>query len=482
MWFILDTKYNAVGILDNSLPNGCPFFNDNRKQQLLNGYNTLQFDVPSNHPTASLLELEGFVIFTNMKDGHELYRIKNIQERHGNEMVKTIFCEPAATSDLMGQTVRPVSYKSETLSTIARELLKNTGWELGDTFYDDIVNIDFNEYPSVLEALHILIEQFSAEIEFKIKFDGVGINKKVVNFYQQRGEKTNVIFEYGHNLQGVVRTEDSNRILTAMIGVGKEDSNGKKILIKNAQVTPPEPFVKVDDYVGDLDALERWGNANGEHTYGVFNDSNAQSATELYENTLAELKKFNKPQLTYEVTVLMLEQLTGYEHAKVSIGDTILIKDRTFDPPLFLNARVLEKETSSTEKDKGKIVLGEYVLLRIQPITSIINLQKKIDLKEDLWNKSVYKVELNSSNGLIFKNGSINSTITAKVFRGEFDITADLLPAAFTWSKFDINGVKSLVWSDAQIGSGKAVVILGSDVDQKATIKCDVDASFLVQV
>ena len=483
MWFILDKGYQTVGVLDNKAPQGCPVISDNHHALLENGYTTLQFDVPSNHPTSSLLETEGFVVYTNGSDGYELFRIKEIEETHGESMTKTIYCETAATTDLTGQIIRPKSFTSQTLSTIITFLLGNTGWELGECYYDDLVSIDFTDYPTALEAIRTAILSFEAEIEFKVEMRGLRIVRKVVNIYQKRGHVTDVLFEYGFNLQGVKRKEDSTKIYTAMIGVGKEDANGKQISIVDAQVVPEDPFEKVDDYVGDTDALQQWGN-NGQHIFGVFSDQNATNPVELYNNTLAELKKYNKPQLSYEVDVAMLEQITGYDHTKVSIGDTIRVKDTTFSPPLYLEARVLEKELSTVEPDKGKITLGEYVLLKVQPILAIQKLQKTIQLKQDEWNKAYEKaqeaqdavsqiqdeVKLKVQGVQTFKNGQGTITYVASLFQNGTEIDLDGTEYIYAWSMYDITNTRIPGFAR----TGKSLTLKATDFDTRVDLDCKV--------
>ncbi|WP_431798916.1 phage tail spike protein [Halobacillus andaensis] len=374
MWFVLDAKYKPVGILDNTIPNGCPILNDNRKEQILNGYNTLTFDVPANHKTANLLETEGFVVFTD-DNGSELYRIKRTREIHGEQMIKTVECEPGATADLLTQRIRPVEFTSQTLTQVVGTLLANTGWELGESYYDDVVTIEYQDYPTSLDAIHQAIEAFDAEIEFKVEFNGTRIVRKVVNLYQQRGRKTNQIFEYGHNLQGVERSEDTKLLFTAMIGI----KDG--MMIKDKAVGDPkwDKFETGDDFVADPEALELYGN-NGRHIFGIYQDNSASSPTELYNNTCAQLEKHNKPQYKYEVDIAFL--------GNVSIGDTIMIKDRTFEPELYLNARVLEKTSSTIEPEKGSVVLGEYTQLRVDPIVAAKRIQQSVTMKQNEWTKA----------------------------------------------------------------------------------------------
>lgn len=493
MWYILDPFYRAVGFLSNDLPAGLSFLNHKKRETLLNGYSTMSFDIFNKDDRLELLENEGFILIPGKtRNQHDMYRIKNIQESHGNKDYSTVFCETAATSDLLGSRIRPVRFDAVKQSTIANSVLANTGWQLDDYFNDGLYTIAFEEYPTALEAIQQVAALTSAEIEFKIYFDGIDVVKKVINFHEKRGDDNGVSFEYDFNLINVTREIDTSEMVTAIIGIGKEDKNGTKISIANATVTPKDPYQIIGDMVVDTDALDEWF-FDDRHREGIFSDSNAQSPNELYYNSLAELKKKNKPRITYTVDVLSLEQISGYEHLQVDIGDTVIVKDRTFKREVFLNARVLEKESSETDPDKDLVVLGEYVLLNVKPISIVSKLQEKIDLRQDEWNAAAkkaaealeaakdaqkniqYKVQILSTNGDIFRNGIVNTTVFAKVYKGNEEITKDLTPSNFIWKKFDKDGNEDIAWGNAHAGVGDRFLVKSEDIIKKSTFTCDLD-------
>ncbi|NGY82194.1 hypothetical protein F6Y03_10805 [Bacillus megaterium] len=189
----------------------------------------------------------------------------------------------------------------------------------------------------------------------------------------------------------------------------------------------------------------------------------------------------------------MMEQIEGYEHTKSSIGDTIYIKDISSEPPTYLEARILNKELSTVQKDKGSIVLGEYVPLTIQPIQAVEKAQRTLQLKEKVWNATIdrakeaqegveevkkqvpYKVELVSSNGTTFKNGLIDTEITAIVYKGKENITATLPKTAFIWTKKDKDGFFDVAWNYEHVGIGNKITVSSFDVVQRAVFTCDLD-------
>jgi phage minor structural protein len=479
MWFILDKKKKKIGTMHDGTPFGLNLLSDTRSGQIENGYVTLQFDIPSNHEKASLLQNEGFIVYTNGQDGYELFRIKEITEAHGEDMRQTVYCETAATTELTGDRIRPKSFVSQSLSTVVSFLLLNTDWELGETYFDDLVSIEFTDYPTVLEALRATIEKFNAEIEFKIEFNGGKIARKVVNLYDKRGRDTKITFEYTHGLKGVTRKSDSNKIYTAMIGVGGEDANGRIISIADAQLQLEEPFEIVDDYIADLEALDEYGN-DGKHIMGVYVDTDAQNPVDLANNTLAELKKSNKLAYTYEADLAFMESILDYEFMKVQEGDTIRIKDITFDPPLYLEARVLKKEDSLSQKDQGKVELGEYVVLKVQPIAALQSIQKKIQLQEKIWNnaaakaqealeaaKDQFQVEVQGVSQ--YKNGQGENTFKALLFQNGKEVDPDGTEGfIYVWSMYDPFNKRMFNLSKI----GKTITVNTSEFDTRCNVVC----------
>lgn len=492
MWFILDKKYNAVGVLDNRSEDDRPYLNDLHDAKLENGYRTLQFDIPSNHPKASLLELDGYVIYEDNRGGLELFRIKDMDTEHGDKMVKTVKCEMQATSDLMSEIVRPTQFTSATAEQIMSVILAGTGWELGVCEYAGVISTEIGDYPTALRALLDIVTLFDMEIEFKVEFNGIEITKRVVNIKKQLGEETNVIVEYEHNMRGMRKNETSLQPLyTALIGVGKE-VNGTYMKFDGLNSSPPAGYEHVADYIGSISAREEWG-LNGKHIFGVYINTEAQSVGELYETTLAELKKVSRPRVTYEADMVMLEDLTGYEYSRMSIGDTIMVKDTTAEPPLYLNARILQKSVSDTDKTRGQVLIGEFVLLNVKPIAAIQQLQRKIDLREQEWDQAAedaraamelaegvsYRTEIRSTKGTIFRNGDINTVLVATLYKGMEDISEYILASAFVWRKFDKDGIEDIAWFNSHQGIGRSVAITNAEVTERSTFTVGIDDDYL---
>lgn len=87
--------------------------------------------------------------------------------------------------------------------------------------------------------------------------------------------------------------------------------------------------------------------------------------------------------------------------------------------------------------------------------------------------QTLYKVELFSTNGSQFTNSNIETTITAKAYRGPNEITSELSPSNFVWKKINHNGIEDTAWNLAHLGIGNSIQIDNEDMEGKAIFFCE---------
>ena len=85
--------------------------------------------------------------------------------------------------------------------------------------------------------------------------------------------------------------------------------------------------------------------------------------------------------------------------------------------------------------------------------------------------KSNLRVQIDSSNGNIFKNKDITTMLTCKVYYGTADVTDQV--TSFTWSKTDENGDIDYEWN--RVTSSNVVLLTNADVDNRASFTCTVE-------
>jgi hypothetical protein len=80
---------------------------------------------------------------------------------------------------------------------------------------------------------------------------------------------------------------------------------------------------------------------------------------------------------------------------------------------------------------------------------------------------------ITSSNGNIFKNGNISTTLTATVFSWDENITDTLDDNQFIWTRVSSDTEDDKLWNDAHYGGTKTITITNDDVKVRATFCCD---------
>lgn len=85
-----------------------------------------------------------------------------------------------------------------------------------------------------------------------------------------------------------------------------------------------------------------------------------------------------------------------------------------------------------------------------------------------------WKVEIVSSNGLIFKNNIIDTVLSAKVYKGKKEMTDELDASKFTWKRTSTNKERDARWNDLEGVGVKEITITREDVNQRATFSCEI--------
>lgn len=464
-----------VGVLSNDTPLSCPYYDDLHIENIESGVNSYDFTIPATHEMAGKLEANGSVIIKDLDNKLQVFKIKDIAEDNtssGHE--KTYFCEHLAISELLHDVVRPVKMTSYTLEQAVNYVLLETEWKLGESVTNVSQDIEFTEHITVLEALLNIVQKFDAEIKFEVIFKHGKIQKKLIHVAEQLGSATYKVFSYRKDLDDVVRKENSDELVTALICVGKGNNEGDSLTLANFTGNEADfPSPKDVDFLYNTEALQRYGK-NGKHLFGIYNDSTATNQLELYRNGIAELKNICKPKITYECKVLLLERLEGWDAEKVRVGDKVRIFDYSFNPVLLLEARVLELKRSYTDAEKDEIVLGDYRPLALSNYSTINRLQAIISKKESLWEATSHNVEITSTEGLVFKGGQVATTLKATVFAGGKNVTNDLPASAFRWSRTSNNPSADVIWNNNNNIGSKTITVTNNDLSGSTTFNCSV--------
>ena len=98
----------------------------------------------------------------------------------------------------------------------------------------------------------------------------------------------------------------------------------------------------------------------------------------------------------------------------------------------------------------------------------------------NLNNPFFYRLVISSTNGSIFKNKDIKTTLNVSFFKNNKDITDSVDNIKFKWSRHSSDKDADMFWDKANIVVGKSIDITSKDVYGKATFICETTVDGLI--
>lgn len=391
MLYILNRKEQIIGLLSNDLPHATPYYDDLHTENIETGLNYYTFKTPFTNDGEKMLKGENFVLFKDVDSRSQLFAIKEVTVITGEEQREIeVYAEHVAMDELLTYPVRPVSRHMNAKQAI-EYVVSGSGWKvegpegLGKLF-------EFDNYMTAKAAMHSVIAFYEVRVAYDIELVGNVITKRTIRIFPQEDVLSGKMFTYDKDLKSVTRKEDTTQICTALLGVGRGDSDGNFLTFADFEVKPgdPEPYPKPhgQDFIADETLLDTWGR-NGRHLFGIFIDDEATSELELYRHTAAELRRRSRPQVSYTADVYLFDRVPGYQHDRVRVGNTIVVKDNTFTPELTVSARVLEVQRSYTDNEQDNVTFGDFKVISLSGLDLINSLRNKIIANEEKWSQGL---------------------------------------------------------------------------------------------
>lgn len=133
----------------------------------------------------------------------------------------------------------------------------------------------------------------------------------------------------------------------------------------------------------------------------------------------------------------------------------------------IIKAGVIQSQDGSSWWD---LESGEVHLRAYATTSSVTEVSDRVT---EIEQKKMYRLIISSSNGSIFKNGSIRTTLTATVYSWDDDVTDTLDENQFIWTRVSDNPEADKAWNAAHYGGRKSIDITADDVQVRATFFCD---------
>lgn len=350
---------------------------------------TLNLNVLANHPDVAKIENEGRAVTTDIDGNYMEFIIRNIEDIYGAEgLFKSVKGE-GGEYELIDEWLPSYIQPRVSLKTALTAVLQSTRYELGeiDDFYHD-QSVDLR-HMTVRQAVNELINQWGGEVRYRVEIKGNRIARRYIDVFKMRGTDTGKRFEDGRDVLSANRVLDTTEIKTALYGVGAADENGDRLTFADVEWRKEwgDPVDKPlgQTWVGDPDAMARWGAQGGrKHKTGGY-DGQEEDPAELLLNTWNHLQTLVKLRDTYELDVVQLGEILDYPHEKVRLGDRVRAIVNRMNPPIQSQASVIEYHHNLNNRKESRCTLGHF--------RAKLNTNRRVaDLEKD-WNDNKGKFD-----------------------------------------------------------------------------------------
>ena len=451
---ILDTQDSVITYIDNDAPEALHYYDDELHEYLQGSAYTFDFSASTDHEDSEHLAAGNKLAFVYREKEYYLniMRVEEDEEEIRVEAYGLLFellneekeKYSAASAMTFEQYMAVIDYEQTVkigINEVADKKIK-TEWTGTDT---------------ILARIYSLANVFDAEVEFVAELnDNYSLKQITMNVYKEHDDenqgmgtrRTDITLRYGVDVEGITKTSDITELYTAIRPFGRD---GLTVTSLNKIEYDADGNVEFQSLQGDrnikaVQARDRFpsnlmGKENDRYIAKIY-EYDTDNVNMLYGQALAELKKLCQPQVSYEVE--------GY--FDTNIGDTVNIVDEEYHPPLYLEARVSEQIRSFTDPTRNKTTFSNFREQQSQIDPEIINrVQALVDQNR------TYTCSVLSDNGIVFKNGEGQTTLTASVMDAGTDLTDEM---TISWKK---DGVSA--------GTGKSLAVQASDVSGKAVYR-----------
>lgn len=261
-----------------------------------------------------------------IQDKNGIYREFIIVRVEDEGQYVTIECNASYLHDI--GTAKPIlagKYEKTTVNDKLLEVLKDTGWTVGDCDYAGIRTMSWTSTQTPYEMIKLIETNHELKASYEIVISGNEVTERKVNMREPVPLFKGKEILYGKDLVEMKRTIDFSEVKTALLALGPENDKGQRITT-----------VVVDD-----EAQEQF-NLPQRYIWGIYEpESNEQNMTLERLTTLAttELNKRKSASISYEISVVDIEK--EYSHEIVRYGDLVRIKNNDFTPSLYAESEVI---------------------------------------------------------------------------------------------------------------------------------------------
>lgn len=328
----------------------------------INAANQINFSTPLKDRIADNIY---YVAIPTPRSKQKYLLFKLISERVQNDRIEYQGIEEAYDELKQYGYIKDIRPNDRTAEEMLKMVLEPTRWTLGNVTETSHQSTNFY-YITYLEALQKIVGLFNIELTFEVTIDPKSnkITRRQVNIYTEQGQRTGKRFEYGSNLLTVQQEQDSQELITALVGRGKgelvseghddtPDGYGRRITFADVVWTKKDgnPVDKPagQEYLIDPEATALYGFSDGNPRIGLTIFEDIEDPVELINATWRALQSLKRPKVSFKADVTDVGQL--------GLGDTVAIIRHDLKIEYF--TRVYKVKHNLLNENDNQIELGD---------------------------------------------------------------------------------------------------------------------------
>lgn len=328
----------------------------------INAANQINFSMPLKDRIADNIY---YVAIPTPRSKQKYLLFKLLSERVQNDRIEYQGIEEAYDELKQYGYIKDIRPNDRTAEEMLKMVLEPTRWMLGNVPETNHQSTNFY-YITYLEALQKIVGLFNIELTFEVTIDPKSnkITRRQVNVYNQQGQRTGKRFEYGSNLLTIEQEQDSQELITALVGRGKgeqvseghddtPDGYGRRITFADVVWTKengnPVDKPAGQEYLVDPEATELYGFSDGKPRIGLTVFEDIEDPIELINATWKALQSLKRPKVSFKASVT--------DVGKLGLGDTVAIIRHDLKIEYF--TRVYKVKHDLLNENNNQIELGD---------------------------------------------------------------------------------------------------------------------------
>lgn len=528
--YFADRRMNILGMATSDLSaNNISIVSDTKTEEIDYGSNVLDLILSYtkySREKANQWSKAGNYILVQYGDEAGYYTIIQKEDDTFNNEI-TLYAEDIGL-DLLNEVLTPYTAdKSYDLAHYITSFIYDSGFEIHLNELSGVTKqLAWTSEETATSRILSVASAFEAEVGYSFIVENMTVTHKYINLYKRRGKDTAIELRLDREINSIVTKETIENLATAFMNVtgGTPEGANQPITLAGYSYDDGDIYIS-GTWLFSRNGLSKWSRYLTEsgtdvgHIVRTFN-YNTTSQAELCTKAVEELKKISNIEINYDVDISDLPDT-------LAIGDTVNIVDD--DGSLYLSARILKLETSVIGQT-AKATLGDYLIkengisqrledlskefekvasnrvlytwiayadneygdgislkpygkeymgtavnrLTEEPAIDDPNVYSWIKVKGD----STITVKVESSDGTNYYNREVNTTLIAKVFYGNEDITDSVDERFFLWTRFSGSNFKEQddYWNSQHTEPTKTIHITDDDLLYGSSdFYCDVD-------